>query len=58
MTLGKVFDRFARFSPGTLMMRAVCEYVLPPARLDGQSRVHAVEQYEEELLFWAGAADC
>ncbi len=51
MTLGKVFDRFARFSPVTVMMRAVCEFVLPPARLDELFREHAVEQYEDELLF-------
>ena len=51
MALAKVFDRFARFSPVTVMMRGVLEFVLPPSRLDELFRQHAVEQYEDELLF-------
>ena len=51
MILGKVFDRFARFSPVTVMMRGLLEYVFPPNRLDELFREHAVNQYEDELLF-------
>jgi IS4 transposase len=51
MILDKVFDRFARFSPVTLMMRGLLEYVFPASRLDELFRQHAVEQYEDELLF-------
>jgi hypothetical protein len=51
MILGKVFDRFARFSPVTVMMRGVLEYVLPPARLDELFVEHAEAQYQDELLF-------
>ncbi len=32
--LGKVFDRFAAYSPVTVMMRGIMEYVIPPERLD------------------------
>jgi hypothetical protein len=51
MILGKVFDRFARYSPVTVMMRGLLEYVFPPSRLDELFREHAVAQYEDELLF-------
>lgn len=51
MILGQVFDRFARYSPVTVMMRGLLEYVFPPSRLDELFRQHAVEQYEDELLF-------
>jgi IS4 transposase len=51
MILGKVFDRFARFSPVTVMMRGLLEYVFPPRRLDELFRQHAIRQYEDELLF-------
>lgn len=51
MILGKVFDRFARFSPVTVMMRGLLEYVFPPSRLDELFREHAAGQYEDELLF-------
>ena len=51
MILDKVFDRFARFSPVTVMMRGLLEYVFPPSRLDELFREHAVNQYEDELLF-------
>lgn len=53
MILGKVFDRFARYSPVTVMMRGILEYVLPPDRLDELFREHATVQREEELLFSA-----
>jgi hypothetical protein len=51
MILGKLFDRFARYSPVTVMMRGLLEYVFPPSRLDELFREHAVAQYEDELLF-------
>ena len=51
MILGKVFGRFARYSPVTVMMRGLLEYVFPPSRLDELFREHAVAQYEDELLF-------
>jgi hypothetical protein len=51
MVLNKVFERFARFSPVTVMMRGLLEYVFPARRLDEVFRAHAVQQYEDELLF-------
>jgi len=51
MILGKVFDRFARYSPVTVMMRGILEYSFPPEALDELFRENAVEQYEDELLF-------
>ena len=51
MCLPGVFDRFVQFSPVTVMMRGVLEYTLPPSRLDELFREHAVQQYEDELLF-------
>ena len=51
MLLNKVFDRFARYSPVTVMMRGILEYALPPSRLDELFREHAEQQYEDELLF-------
>jgi IS4 transposase len=51
MALGKVFDRFARLSPVTVMMRGILEYAFPPESLDELFREHAVDQYEDELLF-------
>jgi hypothetical protein len=53
MTLGKVFDRFAQYSPVTVMMRGIMEYVVPPERLDEIFRSEAEQQYEDELLFSA-----
>jgi IS4 transposase len=51
MVLGKVFDRFARLSPVTVMMRGILEYAFPPEALDELFREHVVNQYEDELLF-------
>lgn len=51
MILGKVFDRFARYSPVTVMMRGILEFAFPPSSLDELFREHAVQQYEDELLF-------
>ncbi len=51
MILGKVFDRFARYSPVTVMMRGILEHALPPDRLDALFRENAEQQHEDELLF-------
>lgn len=51
MILDKVFERFARYSPVTVMMRGILEYVFPAGRVDALFREHAVDQYEDELLF-------
>lgn len=51
MVLGKVFERFAEYSPVTVMMQGIMEYVVPPERLDEICREQAQEQYEDELLF-------
>ncbi len=51
MILGKVFDRFAQYSPVTVMMRGVLEFTFPPNCLDELFRQHAEQQYEDELLF-------
>jgi IS4 transposase len=51
MILGKVFDRFARLSPVTVMMRGIMEYVFPPERVDELFHENAKRQYEDELLF-------
>jgi hypothetical protein len=51
MLLGKVFERFARKSPVTVMLRGVLEHALPKERIDELFRQHAVQQREDELLF-------
>ncbi|MCG8584713.1 MAG: hypothetical protein MI757_08390 [Pirellulales bacterium] len=51
MILGKVFDRFARYSPATVMMRGIMEFAFPTSSLDALFREHAEQQYEDELLF-------
>jgi hypothetical protein len=51
MLLGKVFERFAAYSPVTVMMRGILTYALPTKRLDELFRENARQQYEDELLF-------
>jgi len=51
MILGKVFERFARKSPVTVMLRGVLEHALPKQRIDELFRKHAVTQREDQLLF-------
>jgi len=51
MILDKVFERFASYSPVTVMMRGVLEYAFPAARLDELFREKAVRQHEDQLLF-------
>ena len=41
MSLGKVFDRFAKHSPVTVMMRGILEFAFPPKALDELFREHA-----------------
>jgi hypothetical protein len=52
MVLDQVFERFARYSPVTVMMRGILEHALPPERLDELFREHAEQQYEDELLWY------
>jgi hypothetical protein len=49
--LGKVFERFAEYSPVTVMMRGIMEYSVPPGQLDEIFRERSQEQYEDELLY-------
>lgn len=51
MILGKVFERFARKSPVSVMLRGVLEHALPKWRIDELFRQHAIHQREDELLF-------
>lgn len=51
MLLGKVFERFAKKSPVTVMLRGVLEHALPKGRIDELFREHARQQREDELLF-------
>lgn len=51
MILGKVFERFARKSPVSVMLRGVLEYALPRSVIDAVFREHAEQQHEDELLF-------
>lgn len=57
MILGKTFERFARQSPTTVMMRGVMEYALPKNHLDQLFRQHATEQRQDDLLF-SSVVDC
>lgn len=51
MLLGKVFERFASYSPVSVMMRGLLTHALPAKRIDELFRQHASRQYEDELLF-------
>jgi len=51
MSLGKVFDKFAKSSPVAVMARATMERALEAEALDALFREHADSQYEKELLF-------
>lgn len=51
MLLSKVFERFANKSPVTVMLRGALEYAFPPESIDQLFRDHAVNQYEDDLLF-------
>lgn len=51
MMLSKVFERFAQYSPVTVMMRGILEYTLPAERLDALFREHSQRQHEDKLLF-------
>ena len=51
MALPRTFARYAVGSPVTVMMRGVLEFVCPPERIDQLFREHALNQYEDELLF-------
>lgn len=51
MVLDKIFERFARFSPVTVMMRGALEYAFPEGRIDELFRETAIRQHEDQLLF-------
>lgn len=51
MLLNKVFERFVNQTPVSVMMRGALEYALPPECIDQLFRDHAVDQYEDNLLF-------
>ena len=51
MALARIFDKFVKESPVTVMLRAILEYALPPERMDELFRENARTQYEDELLF-------
>lgn len=51
MLLNKVFDRFAKKAPVSVMVRATIENVLSADRLDAIFHEHAVQQYASDLLF-------
>lgn len=51
MLLGKIFERFARKSPVTVMLRGIMDHALPKWRMNELFRKHAVRQREDQLLF-------
>ncbi len=51
MLFGKVFERFARGSPLTVMLRGTLEYALRPELLDQLFVETATRQYTHKLLF-------
>ena len=51
MVLSKVFEKFAKGSPISVMARALMERALEPKGLDALFRMRAERQYEKRLLF-------
>lgn len=51
MLLNSVFERFVANSPVCVMLRGVLEFAFPPKCIDELFAKHAVDQYEDELLF-------
>ena len=51
MALSRIFEKFVKESPVTVMLRAILQYALPPERMDELFRENACTQYEDELLF-------
>lgn len=51
MVLSRVFERFTNKSPVAVMLRGTLAYAFPPDCIDELFRKHAVEQYEDDLLF-------
>ncbi len=49
--LSKLFDRFVKESPVTVMTRGLLERLLNPGRLDAWFERTAEKQYTRELLF-------
>lgn len=51
MLLNAVFERFVNQTPISVMLRGTLEFALPPECIDQLFRDHAVDQYEDNLLF-------
>lgn len=51
MILPKIFERFVRATPVSVMTRAAMEHALAPAALDALFDAQAQEQYTRDLLF-------
>lgn len=51
MVIREVYEKFAKDSPVSVMVRGALEYALPQSFLDELFVEHAVRQYESELLF-------
>jgi len=51
MLLSKVFERFVKQRPVTVMARAAMEHALAPEELDALFEANTDKQYTRELLF-------
>ncbi|MEO5730336.1 MAG: hypothetical protein ABI134_01930 [Byssovorax sp.] len=49
--MSKIFDRFVKKKPVSVMARAAMEYAMAPDALDALFIKHANKQYTRELLF-------
>lgn len=49
--LGAIFEQFVEESPVSVMARGLMERVFAPEQMDQLFETHAVEQYQQELLF-------
>jgi hypothetical protein len=49
--LSAIFEQFVEDSPVSVMARGLMERVFAPERMDRLFETHAVEQYQQELLF-------
>ena len=49
--LSAIFEQFVEESPVSVMARGLMERVFEPERMDRLFEKHAVEQYQQELLF-------
>lgn len=49
--LSSIFEQFVQESPISVMARGLMELVFAPERMDQLFETHAIEQYQQELLF-------